>query len=69
MKHLMKSALIASALAFAMPQAASAQDQYPLTGAEWIEVTGISIEDGVDGIDQLERSIEFLKGKIAQHWG
>ncbi|MBY6129709.1 hypothetical protein KUW15_13390 [Qipengyuania aquimaris] len=46
MKHLMKSALIASALAFAMPQAASAQDQYPLTGAEWIEVTGISIEDG-----------------------
>ena len=29
----------------------------------------ISIEDGVDGIDQLQRSVTFLKGKIAQHWG
>lgn len=28
----------------------------------------ISIEDGVDGMDQLARSVEFLKGKIAQHW-
>ena len=29
----------------------------------------ISIEDGVDGIDQLARSVEFLKGKIFQFWG
>ncbi len=29
----------------------------------------ISIEDGVDGIEQLQRSVDFLKGKIAQHWG
>lgn len=29
----------------------------------------ISIEDGVDGIDQLRRSVEFLKAKIAEHWG
>ena len=29
----------------------------------------ISIEDGVDGFDQLERSVAFLRGKIAQHWG
>ncbi len=29
----------------------------------------ISIEDGVDGIDQLRRSVEFLRGKIPQHWG
>jgi sugar phosphate isomerase/epimerase len=29
----------------------------------------ISIEDGVDGIDQLERSVAFLKRKIAEHWG
>jgi len=29
----------------------------------------ISIEDGVDGIDQLGRSVKFLRGKIAQHWG
>jgi sugar phosphate isomerase/epimerase len=29
----------------------------------------ISIEDGVDGIDQLARSAEFLKGKISQFWG
>ena len=28
----------------------------------------ISIEDGVDGIDQLHRSVAFLKGKIAAHW-
>ena len=28
----------------------------------------ISIEDGVDGIDQLRRSAEFLRKKIALHW-
>jgi sugar phosphate isomerase/epimerase len=28
----------------------------------------ISIEDGVDGIDQLRRSADFLLRKIAQHW-
>ncbi|MEM9587491.1 MAG: sugar phosphate isomerase/epimerase family protein [Planctomycetota bacterium] len=28
----------------------------------------ISIEDGVDGFDQLERSVAFLKGKIEEHW-
>ena len=28
----------------------------------------ISIEDGVDGFDQLQRSVAFLKQKIAQHW-
>jgi sugar phosphate isomerase/epimerase len=28
----------------------------------------ISIEDGVDGFDQLERSVKFLKRKIAEHW-
>lgn len=28
----------------------------------------ISIEDGVDGIEQLQRSVDFLKIKIAQHW-
>ncbi len=29
----------------------------------------ISIEDGVDGMEQFARSVEFLKKKIAQHWG
>jgi sugar phosphate isomerase/epimerase len=29
----------------------------------------ISIEDGVDGIDQLRRSAEFLRRKFAEHWG
>ena len=29
----------------------------------------ISIEDGVDGMDQLARSAEFLRRKIAEHWG
>jgi len=28
----------------------------------------ISIEDGVDGMDQLKGSIRFLKTKIAQYW-
>ena len=28
----------------------------------------ISIEDGVEGVDQLKRSVEFLRRKIAQHW-
>ncbi|AMV32307.1 Inosose dehydratase [Pirellula sp. SH-Sr6A] len=28
----------------------------------------ISIEDGVDGIEQLARSAEFLKKKVAQYW-
>ena len=29
----------------------------------------ISIEDGVDGIEQLRRSAQFLRRKIAQHFG
>jgi sugar phosphate isomerase/epimerase len=29
----------------------------------------ISIEDGVDGLEQLRRSADFLRGKFAQHWG
>jgi len=28
----------------------------------------ISIEDGVDGMDQLERSVAFLRNKIKQYW-
>jgi sugar phosphate isomerase/epimerase len=28
----------------------------------------ISIEDGVDGFDQLQRSVAFLRGKIGQYW-
>ncbi|MGI9551664.1 MAG: sugar phosphate isomerase/epimerase family protein [Aurantibacter sp.] len=28
----------------------------------------ISIEDGVDGMDQLERSVAFLRKKIKQYW-
>lgn len=28
----------------------------------------ISIEDGVDGMEQLRRSAEFLRGKIIKHW-
>ena len=29
----------------------------------------ISIEDGVDGMDQLERSVAFLRRKIKEYWG
>ncbi len=28
----------------------------------------ISIEDGVDGMEQLERSVSFLRNRIAQYW-
>jgi sugar phosphate isomerase/epimerase len=28
----------------------------------------ISIEDGVDGMDQLRESVAFLRGKMAEHW-
>lgn len=28
----------------------------------------ISIEDGVDGMDQLERSVDFLNKKIGEYW-
>ncbi len=28
----------------------------------------ISIEDGVDGFDQLQRSVAFLKRKVAEYW-
>lgn len=28
----------------------------------------ISIEDGVDGMDQLERSVSFLRHKLEQYW-
>jgi sugar phosphate isomerase/epimerase len=29
----------------------------------------ISIEDGVEGIEQLARSVEFLRGKMGEYWG
>src|SRR6185436_11113650 len=28
----------------------------------------VSIEDGVDGMEQLQESARFLRGKLAQHW-
>lgn len=28
----------------------------------------ISIEDGIDGMDQMERSVSFLRKKIAKYW-
>lgn len=28
----------------------------------------MSIEDGVDGMDQLVESVKFMRGKIRQHW-
>ncbi|MEQ9374071.1 MAG: sugar phosphate isomerase/epimerase family protein [Imperialibacter sp.] len=29
----------------------------------------ISIEDGVDGMDQLERSVAFVRRKVEEYWG
>ncbi|MGN6601965.1 MAG: TIM barrel protein, partial [Ginsengibacter sp.] len=28
----------------------------------------ISIEDGIEGMDQLERSVDFLRKKIKEYW-
>jgi sugar phosphate isomerase/epimerase len=28
----------------------------------------ISIEDGIDGLDQLRRSVQFVRAAIARHW-
>ena len=28
----------------------------------------ISVEDGVDGMEQLARSVDFLRSKISEHW-
>jgi sugar phosphate isomerase/epimerase len=28
----------------------------------------VSIEDGVDGIEQLAESARFVRGKLQQHW-
>ena len=28
----------------------------------------ISIEDGIDGFDQLERSVDFVNKKISEYW-
>jgi sugar phosphate isomerase/epimerase len=28
----------------------------------------ISIEDGVDGMDQLQRSVTFVRKKVKQYW-
>jgi sugar phosphate isomerase/epimerase len=28
----------------------------------------VSIEDGMDGMDQMRRSVEFLRAKMARHW-
>ena len=36
----------AASLMLAMPQAASAQSEFPLEGAGWVEVSGIHIDDG-----------------------
>jgi hypothetical protein len=28
----------------------------------------VSIEDGVDGLEQLAASVRFVRGKLRQHW-
>ena len=45
MKKLGLTALGAAALAFAAPQAAAAQDS-PFTGGDYVEVTGVTVDDG-----------------------
>jgi sugar phosphate isomerase/epimerase len=38
------------------------------SGLSTRHLSWISIEDGVDGVEQLERSVQFLRRKIGQHW-
>ncbi len=45
MKTLGMTALGAVALAFVLPQAAAAQDD-PFTGGDYVEVTGVTVDDG-----------------------
>ena len=45
MKKLGLTALGAVALAFALPQAVAAQDD-PFTGGDYVEVTGVNVDDG-----------------------
>ncbi len=42
--------LLAATMAFACPQLAMAQDEWPVVGAEYVEVSGIEIDDG-HGLD------------------
>ncbi len=46
MKYLGKAAIIAASFGFIFTTPVMAQDEYPLTGGDWVEVTGISIDDG-----------------------
>ncbi len=46
MKYFGKAAIIAASVGFVFATPAMAQDQYPLVGGDWVEVTGISIDDG-----------------------
>lgn len=58
MKTKMIAAAMAASLAFALPQAASAQDEFPLRGAEYVEVTSIYVDDGhmLDYANHLARA-------------
>lgn len=38
--------LLVLGMSVAVPSAATAQDQYPLVGAEYVEVTGVVVDDG-----------------------
>ena len=46
MKRLAISAALAATLSLALPQAAAAQDQFPMEPAEYVEVSAIHIDDG-----------------------
>ncbi|MEZ5742174.1 MAG: hypothetical protein R3D89_00195 [Sphingomonadaceae bacterium] len=65
------AALAATSLAFAVPQAASAQDAWPMESGDWVEVAGIHVDDG-HGLDyanhiagQWRKGQDFAK---AQGW-
>ncbi|WP_336987289.1 hypothetical protein [Altererythrobacter aquiaggeris] len=46
MKFINKGAIIAASAGFVFATPVIAQDQYPMTGGDWVEVSAISIDDG-----------------------
>ncbi|CAD5248492.1 MULTISPECIES: hypothetical protein [unclassified Imperialibacter] len=45
------------------------KDRTIIRGLKNVRLDGrISIEDGVDGMDQLERSVAFVRRKMAEYW-
>ena len=71
MKFIKKAAIIAASAGFVFATPAAAQDQYPLVGGDWVEVTGIAIDDGhnLDYANYLSQQWRRIQDyAVAQGW-